>query len=323
MWRERGCAAPPRTAPEPSAVLESSPAPRSTYAASSLSRTVSEACSTDIQPVGSVHCRNQSVTETKTVAVAARVLFRNGDGTTCPRCVPNHRGAELPSYCAPARTIRVSLLGLRVAHALLRLRGGRPAGNIRPAVGCHFPKQLAPFFELKRPAIRNALTPVERPYDASQDLRRQAEAPLAQDKIEVNARARPQGATGLHQGAARAQIDEMYDVARPERRVRDVGWRPAVAEVGAPILYGLTHDRDPDSYLSTRVRPVAPRTRTAYCACPPCRYSVPDVAVPSGESVRIRAVPIRTPSLLEFRIPSTSEIPIARPKWTPRKSDPS
>src|SRR6185436_1705053 len=100
----------------------------------------------------------------------------------------------------------------------------------------------------------------------------------------------------------------------PERGACDFCGRPLEARLAAPVLYGLTHDREPGSYFNTRVRPVAPSTRTAYWARAPCTYSVPEVAVPSGLTVRMRAVPIRTPSAALFRTPSTSGIPIVSPK---------
>src|SRR5206468_4828486 len=98
---------------------------------------------------------------------------------------------------------------------------------------------------------------------------------------------------GLDERAARAQVHYVNETARTEGGASDVFRRTVVTRISASILHGLTHDRDPGSYFKTRVRPVAPSTRTAYCALPPRMYNVPDVAVPSGLIVKMRAAPMR------------------------------
>ena len=82
--------------------------------------------------------------------------------------------------------------------------------------------------------------------------------------------------------------------------------RVSVDSCGARMSRGemRVQRRSPNDARAGAAR--APRTRTAYCVRPHCRYNVPDVAVPSGLIVKIRAVPMRTPSGLLFRTPSTS-----------------
>lgn len=84
--------------------------------------------------------------------------------------------------------------------------------------------------------------------------------------MKVQSSARTQRTVRLDQGASGTEVHNMNHTTRPQRRLRHIVRRPAVARVASTILYELTHDREPGSYLRTRVRAVAPSTRTAYCA---------------------------------------------------------
>src|SRR3954467_6391696 len=154
-----------------------------------------------------------------------------------------------------------------------------------------FPEELAALLKLQRTAIRQSLPRVHLPNRAPENLRHQAEGATTEDEVEMKTGTGTQRASGLDQGATCAEVHHVNEASWPYGRLRDVFGRPAVSRIAAPILYELTHDREPGSYFRTRVRPVPPSTRTAYCARLPCTYSVPDVAVPSGDIVRIFELP--------------------------------
>ena len=124
--------------------------------------------------------------------------------------------------------------------------------------------QVAALLELKCAAIRDAFTGIEHPDCTPQNVRDQAERSLSEHEMKVKSSAWPHRSGGLDESAACTQVHNADDAARSQRRVRDVLARPAVSRIAATILYELTHDREPDSYFRTRVRPVAPSTRMAY-----------------------------------------------------------
>jgi hypothetical protein len=131
-------------------------------------------------------------------------------------------------------------------------------------------ERLASGLELQRTAIRSAVSRMKRPHRTSQHPRGQRESSHAGHDVHMDPCARTQRAFTLHEGSARTEIDDTHAAARTKRRAnagcgeRDASFRTAIG-------YLLIHVRCPESYLRTRVRPVAPRTRTAYCARRPSR----------------------------------------------------
>ena len=80
---------------------------------------------------------------------------------------------------------------------------------------------------------------------------------------DVNAAARPQRALTLHLRARRAQVEHRDEAAGPKRRAFDMQGRGNEARLGPALLCRAIDRLVPVSNLSTRVRPVAPSTRTA------------------------------------------------------------
>ena len=151
-----------------------------------------------------------------------------------------------------------------MGDALFALIGDDRCRQVAPDLSSAFSEHVAALLELKRAPIRDTFLGIERPDCAAQDVRDQAKRSLTQNEMEVKSSAWPQWPRALDESAACTQIHDVNDAARSQRCLRDVLARPAIPRIAATILYELTHDREPGSYLSTRVRPVAPSTRTAY-----------------------------------------------------------
>ncbi len=67
--------------------------------------------------------------------------------------------------------------------------GDHRHGKVRPALGSCFPERVAPLFELKCAAIRDAFARIERPDCAPQNMRDQTERSIAEDEVKVEPRA--------------------------------------------------------------------------------------------------------------------------------------
>lgn len=143
-------------------------------------------------------------------------------------------------------------------------------GNSGSGLRRELPERLASAVELQGAPIRGAVSRMKCPHRAAQHTRGQREGPHPGHDVHMHARARTQRTFALHESSARTEIDDTHAAARTKRRPNagceehDASFRPAIG-------YLLIHVRCPESYLRTRVRPVAPRTRTAYCARRPSR----------------------------------------------------
>jgi hypothetical protein len=124
-------------------------------------------------------------------------------------------------------------------------------------------------FELERAAIANPFVRIEHPHSTANDTRNQPELSLANHELEMQPGAWSKRTIRLYERAAGADVKYANETARAQCRARDVLGRRVISNIATTVFQGLTQEREPCSYLSTRVRPVAPSTRTAYCARAP------------------------------------------------------
>src|SRR4051812_41417599 len=182
-----------------------------------------------------------------------------------------------------------------------------------------FAKRIGSLIEPECSPILHPARVVQGPDDAPEDVGGKDEGSSVGDELQVHARPGAERTCGFEQGPACAQVHDRDDTAGAERGSHGRQKSRRKARIFAPIDQRLVHVPAPGSNFITRVRAVAPSTRTAYWARRPWTYRVPDVAVPSGAVARMRAEPIRIPSVLGPRTPSASGSPACRPNFTPGK----
>src|SRR4029453_549130 len=194
---------------------------------------------------------------------------------------------------------------------------GRSRGELMPALGPVFPRKLASMIELQRTAVHDAAVRLDQRDGTTKHVSAKPHGARARHELQVDPRTWTNRPARVNPRATRTKIDELHLIAGSECHVDPVDhWRDE-SRVVSTFVQRLTHWRLPSRYCKTRTLPVIPRILTAYCRRRPCTYSVPAVAVPFGLTVRIRAVPIRTPSEPVFPLPSTSGTPASRPNCTP------
>lgn len=167
---------------------------------------------------------------------------------------------RLPGIRAGSRAGR----GNAIPDAILAERS--PTGNLRPVAGLLFPQRFAALFELQSAAVGHAGVRIDEPNGAPENTAYQRPGAICRHELKVDFRSRPQRLCGLHECAPRAEIDDPHLAPRTQRRPCDDRVRPVETWIGAAIRQRLIHAFTPASNRNTRVRPVPPNTRTAYCA---------------------------------------------------------
>ena len=118
--------------------------------------------------------------------------------------------------------------------------------------------------ELQGTLVNDAIAGIEGPDRASKNLGCHCECTRRRNHLQMNVRSRAQGPLCVHKRSSRTQIDESDDAAGSKRGAG--GSDKCRSRVDATFGQRLIHLRPPVSYFRTRVRPVTPRMRTAYCA---------------------------------------------------------